>query len=92
MIHLRATSDFSAGWALTKDAFCVGGRLTLNSAGRERKKFFYREIATVDNDWGFFYVVDRENYSWNLDKYHDATILNDAIKKQLANFLNQAKG
>lgn len=92
LIHLRATSDFSAGWALTKDAFCVGGRLTLNSAGRERKKFFYREIATVDNDWGFFYVVDRENYSWNLDKYHDATILNDAIKKQLANFLNQAKG
>ena len=29
LIHLRAASDFLAGWALTKDALCVGGKISM---------------------------------------------------------------
>ena len=70
LIHLCATEDFTAGWAFTKDSFCVGGEISLmktryvdNANFQHKKKIFYSEIAeakfinsntTIEDNFGFF--------------------------------------
>jgi len=60
LIHLRVNEDFSAGWALTKDAFCVGGALTLidDKNQRELNKIFYNEILEVGLEGSAFSKAD----------------------------------
>ena len=68
LIHLCATEDFTAGWAFTKDSFCVGGEISLmktryvdNTNFQHKKKIFYSDISAVNmqnftfsEDNGFF--------------------------------------
>ena len=91
LIHLRATNDYSTGWALTKDAVCLGGNFEFRHAGYTRKKFFYRDIATVNVDPCFLVIIDKDGRDWNLGIFCDTAILNDTIKRQLVNFLNGVK-
>jgi len=55
LIHLCATEDFTAGWAFTKDSFCVGGEISLmktryvdNTNFQHKKKIFYSDISAVN--------------------------------------------
>lgn len=84
LIHLCAAEDFSAGWALTDDAFCLGGNLKFNSIDNEQKietkhKIFYNEIAeiivekTVESYSLNFIIADKKNNLWRIASDFDET-------------------
>ena len=65
LIHLsvRIKRDFFAGfkydgWALTIDAFCVGGIFELRSGDYEFDKVFYKDIEEV---WTDFTIVTKDS-------------------------------
>lgn len=69
LIHLCALEDFSAGWAFTKDSFCVGGEISLiktvyvgNTTPQHKRKIFYSDISVADMEK--FNMVMPENDSF----------------------------
>ena len=45
LIFIRVYDDFSAGWALTKDSFCVSDSINIYHNGRDVKQIFYKDFA-----------------------------------------------
>ena len=96
LIHLCADEDFSAGWAFTKDSFCVGGTMYLLYNARKRKIFFSEiddvGIGTiVDNpSRQIFCIVDSQKNRWLMDG--NEAIFDEDIQNKIVKFLNFAKG
>ena len=71
LIHLsvRIKRDFFAGikydgWALTIDAFCVGGIFGLRSGAYEFDKVFYEDIEEV---WTDFTIINKNGLDINVE-------------------------
>ena len=63
LIYLCADKDFSAGWALTKDVFCVGGALKFSCCDMQAEDARYQ--AELDSQVAFARQFGRKKILYN---------------------------
>ena len=58
LIHLCADEDFTVGWALTKDSFCVGGDISLIQVAENKQNFSKFKINYSDIEYAEYYKIE----------------------------------
>ena len=89
IVHLRIWSDRSAGWALTKDSFCVSGDIKIDCG--DIRKVFYKDFKEIWSDT--FVIVNNEGRCFYVTEpdYSPDALFGYEIFLQIGQFLGVVK-